>query len=447
MVSSLDSALVKRFLEFYRGDEAFRSSLTDNPHPYLEKWDLDVDPEGLRILWDTNYQGTCKSDTHHSELNEFFDWRASRVSFRETYRNQAGSGPHRYQQWRERQIARLATQAGSNLTAQALHLPFAIELTHGCSVGCDYCCFAAPHLDNVIPFNATNERLFRSTLDVLDDYFGPAAKAGFLYWATEPLDNRDYEKYLRAFFEKFEVTPQTTTAAWYRNMPRTRRLLDQSRRDNGMVNRLSINSLEHLHLCMKQFTAQELIDVDLVLQNQEALTIKHAAGRGILADSDAPTGTSACVSGFLINLVERTIKLISPCTDLARWPLGYAIYQESRFEDTDEVAEFIKMCDREVFTATLDDDCIPKLRDDFIANLNEQSGELTLSAEYGDLTVSDGLQVAILKSLDNGHSVRQIVRKLMEGHDPAMIYFNLQQLNAAGIFESLPNPDETVHLV
>jgi radical SAM family RiPP maturation amino acid epimerase len=340
----------------------------------------------------------------------------------------------------------LATQTWRVLSEQICHLPFAIELTHGCSVACDYCCFAAPRLNNVMPFNAENEQLYRSILDVLGDYFGPAAKSGFLYWATEPLDNLDYEKYLRTFFEKFEVTPQTTTAAWYRDMPRTRRLLDQSRRDNGAVNRFSINSLEHFHLCMKQFSAQELIDVELVLQNKEATTIQCAAGRGISANPDAPVGTSACVSGFLINLVERTVKLISPCTDLARWPLGYAIYQECRFEETDEVAGFIEGCDRAVFAATLNDDCVPKLRDDFISNLNETSGELTLSAEYGDLTVSDDLQVEILRSIGNGQSVHQIVRRLMKGHDPAMIYFNFNQLYAAGVFESVPIPDGNAHL-
>ena len=442
----MDRATVKRFLEFYRGDEAFRSSLSDDPYPYLEKWDLDVDPERLRVLWDTNDQSIRESEPHDPVVRDFLDWRASRVSLRETFRNQAGCGPHGYQRWRERQMARLATQTWRVLSDHICHLPFAIELSHGCSVACDYCCFSAPRLDNVGPFSATNEHLYRSILDVLGDYFGPAAKAGFLYWATEPLDNRDYEKYLRVFFEKFEVTPQTTTAAWYRDMPRTRRLLDQSRRDNGMVNRFSINSLEHLHLCMTQFAPEELIDVELVLQNQEATTMQIAAGRGVAANPDAPVGTSACVSGFLINLVERTVKLISPCTDLVRWPLGYAIYQEFQFENADEVAEFIEVCDREVFAATLDDDCIPKLRDDFSAKLNEPSGELTLSSEYGDLTVSDGLQVEILRSLGNSQSVRQIVRGLMEGHDPAMIYFNFQQLYAAGVFESLPNPDEKIHL-
>ena len=51
------------------------------------------------------------------------------------------------------------------------------------------------------------------------------------------------------------------------------------------------------------------------------------------------------------------------------------------FEDTDEVAAFIEVCDREVFAVSPDDDCIPKLRDDFTASLNESSGELTRWSE------------------------------------------------------------------
>jgi hypothetical protein len=54
--------------------------------------------------------------------------------------------------------------------------------------------------------------------------------------------------------------------------------------------------------------------------------------------------------------------------------------------------------------------------------------------------------VEILRSIGNGQSVHQIVRRLMKGHDPAMIYFNFNQLYAAGVFESVPIPDGNAHL-
>ena len=44
-------------------------------------------------------------------------------------------------------------------------------------------------------------------------------------------------------------------------------------------------------------------------------------------------GTIACVSGFLFNMVERNVRLISPCNASERWPLGYRIYDEGTFTD------------------------------------------------------------------------------------------------------------------
>ena len=49
------------------------------------------------------------------------------------------------------------------------------------------------------------------------------------------------------------------------------------------------------------------------------------------AASDSGSGTIACVAGFLFNLVERSVKLISPCSASARWPLGYIVHAEGSF--------------------------------------------------------------------------------------------------------------------
>jgi len=48
-------------------------------------------------------------------------------------------------------------------------------------------------------------------------------------------------------------------------------------------------------------------------------------------------GTSACVSGFLINMVERQAKLITPYPASDRWPSGYAILAEVAFTDAQEL--------------------------------------------------------------------------------------------------------------
>ena len=54
---------------------------------------------------------------------------------------------------------------------------------------------------------------------------GDAAGRGLCYYATEPLDNPDYECFLVDFHAEFGRVPQTTTAAATRDIERTRRLL------------------------------------------------------------------------------------------------------------------------------------------------------------------------------------------------------------------------------
>lgn len=419
-------------------DKEFRSGLKRDPQTQLEKWKLDVDLEALRVLWDGSESLASSADQYHPAVRGFLEWQSEFVQLQERLHNEAGNAPIFYRQWRERQIGRFMTQNTPSASKATGHYPFVIELTRGCSVGCGYCALAAPALDGVARFNQGNEELFGSILVVLSEFFGEAAKTGFLYWATEPLDNKDYEKFLYAFYEEFGVTPQTTTAAWGRNVRRTKHLLEQSSRCNGVPNRFSINSLEQLHVCLEKFTAEELMDVLLVPQMPGGTTVQVAAGRGVKADPDAVIGTIACVTGFLINLVDHSVKLISPCTDLKNWPLGYCVYRESSFEDVDELREFLETCEREIMSVSFDDEFIPKIRDDLTKNPNQLSSELVFSTEFGELTFDDELQAAILLSIDGYQSVRQVVRRLMKVYDPAMIYFNFRRLYDAGLFESLP---------
>ncbi|HLI76075.1 MAG TPA: hypothetical protein VKV02_03950, partial [Acidobacteriaceae bacterium] len=66
-----------------------------------------------------------------------------------------------------------------------------------------------------------------------------------------------------------------------------------------------------------------------------------------LPGSQTMTGTIACVSGFLISMVQRTIKLISPCEASTRWPLGYIVFAEQTFSSAEEFRDALyRMVDR-----------------------------------------------------------------------------------------------------
>jgi len=436
----MNRAVVKRFLDVCKGSREFRDGLKHDPQPLLQKWNIDVDPEVLRGLWDDEHPDLTESEAPHPAVRDYLDWKASRLRFQQALRERAENGPSHFQNWRERQIRRFMTEATPEQSEAVGHWPFVLELARGCSVGCDYCGVAAGPLEAVARYTSENGVMFRTLLNVLGDYFGAAATTGFLYWATEPFDNLDYEKYLRVFFETFGTTPQTTTAAWQRNVNRTRRLLDQSRRDNGVMNRFSINSLEQLRFCMETFTPEELDDVELITQTPGSQMVQVAAGRGIEANPMAVRGTIACVTGFLINLVDHSIKLISPCTDLKRWPLGYAIYRQAQFETADDVHEFLKACERDIMSVPLDDATVPCLREDLKVEVQPPPKQFVLKTEFGELSFSDTVQIAILKAVDGVRSVGKIVRDLMNDYDPAVLYYTLGHLHQDGLFETLPDP-------
>ena len=84
------------------------------------------------------------------------------------------------------------------------------------------------------------------------------------------------------------------------------------------------------------FTPEELFLCELIPQYDDRLSKKATAGRVrdlVLKrkEKNKPiqfhhnleaTGSIACVSGFLGNLVQQTLKLIAPCSASDRWPLA-----------------------------------------------------------------------------------------------------------------------------
>src|SRR6185295_5508555 len=87
------------------------------------------------------------------------------------------------------------------------------------------------------------------------------------------------------------------------------------------------------------FTAEELAQVELVLHNRESLiSHKAVAGRAMerrdrlrIQEPD-PQPTIACVTGFLVNMVKRTIALITPARATPARPLGYDVFAERTFD-------------------------------------------------------------------------------------------------------------------
>ena len=186
---------------------------------------------------------------------------------------------------------------------------------------------------------------------------GPAAGFGVCYWATEPLDNPDYEKFLGDFHDVLGVFPQTTTALPMKDPQRTRALLALSRSKGGVIERFSILSLALFRKVLRTFTPEELLFTELLPRNQESLLVTANAGRArakfAAQQQQRPAGTIACVAGFKINMVERSIELIAPCAATDRWPLGYWSYDVRTFADAGELESVLPTMIRTYMPPTL----------------------------------------------------------------------------------------------
>ncbi len=339
-----------RLLERYAADDSFRALVATDPQAAREQWGLVRDPEELKVLWDGSGASLAAlaTDLSHSQsVRRHAAYTIEKVRMRHRYREEAGGHHPVVRAWRERQVTRSWSELGVGKAEYIVHAPFVVEFGRGCSVGCWFCGVDAPKLGEQALHTPENARLWRECLQVMTDLLGEeAARWGFCYWATDPLDNPDYESYLLDFHDLLGVFPQTTTAQAQKHVERVKKLLTLSDSHQGRIDRFSILTLRQWNDIHAAFTPEEMCFVECVPQNKEALqpgkvTAGRAlrnnmrrAARGLEAPVDpAMTSTIACVSGFLLNLLDRTVRLITPCNANERWPLGYWILGHGTFTD------------------------------------------------------------------------------------------------------------------
>ena len=350
-------AFVKRFLERYGADPRFRQILRDNPDApqrAVETYGIDMDPRLALPLFHPDFVQFRFSNAAPDKwplAKLWDDYISDMVACRAAYR-QTGDCPDanpRFHAWRQRQMRRTANELGP--VANLLQHPvFAFELSDGCSVGCWFCGISAEKFSGYYAYTEQNAGLWRSILQRTVDLFGTAAQAGFCYWATDPTDNPQYCRFLEDYYNVTGSLPQTTTARPLRDLSFTRNVLRLSREYRGLPNRFSILTLKALDSVHQAFPAEELLDVELILQNRESLIPKALAGRARerfqilsgagkaerLGNVEPDQTTIACVTGFLVNMINRTIRLITPVRTSERWPLGYRVYGERQFATADE---------------------------------------------------------------------------------------------------------------
>jgi len=428
-------------LERWEADEAFRELLEQSPREAALRYGLQADAEAARPIWDGNADQTLPTSQGVDRYRSFV---REKLAHRDELRRTSKPHSAAFHAWRLRQMARTASQLGPSKAHGIVHPLAAFELSKGCSVGCWFCGISAPKLGDIFAYTDANRGLWRDVCQVWREEIGPAAQQAFLYWATDPMDNPDFEKFSCDFHELCGYFPQTTTALPLRDVDRTKRLLRLSEERGCLLNRFSLLTFKIFERVHQSFSAEELTFVELVMQIRKETASKAVAGRALEkalknGDVDYQTSTIACISGFLVNMVDRTIRLISPCPASSRWPLGYQIFAEGTFATAEDFRKQLQRFTSEgLMPVAVTSQRRVALRSDLAWSTGDKG--LTLSSYYLHQNFrgleSDGLEKLGRMLGENQWTAEQIALEV--GGDLATTFLVLNQMWRAGILDEEP---------
>ncbi len=366
-----DIAHTKRFLERLGGDQDFRHAAWQSPATLdglLEGAGIDLPGSALQPFCKL-VAPECRTEDARKEildeirtypLGQLWDaWTTGQAEQLRLSEGQSLPIVPRALSWRRRQIRRAKSECLSDGERNTFPL-FAFELSRGCSVQCWFCAWDPPKLKDYFGYTPENRQLWRDVLSAGWDVFGPGCRTAVCFHATDPTDNPDYFEFLRDVRELYGVHPQTTTARPLKNIAWTRELLSVQNLIPPSFDRFSVLTVNELRKIHATFSAEELINTGLAFQNRGALAHKARSGRTLTRHDrieaeerlvqDEPfrpnvtQGTIECTCGYLVNMLDRTIKLVSPCFASERWPLGYIVHAEGTFSDAAEFRDVLHRC-------------------------------------------------------------------------------------------------------
>ncbi|MBF4692603.1 radical SAM family RiPP maturation amino acid epimerase [Fusibacter ferrireducens] len=440
---------IKRFFECVVGDTDFYERVKASPHactPLLEsKGIIGVDPIQMLALvpeFPLMREITIAEIQDKPQALLWKRWRQATHDYREVWRKKTEETPHqKFNAWHKRQVNRCSSQMGSATSAGIVHATIAFELSKGCSMQCPFCGLASEALEKVFLYTDENARLWQSVLEVVSDQLGTTAGTGVCYWGTEPTDNPDYFKFMSDFGQKTGIYPQTTTAAATRNLNWTNELLTFRREHPTAADRFSILSKAELDRVHALFSAEDLSMTELILQYSESRKPFLApSGRNrSRAESTAEVvkdHTIACVTGYLVNMSDKTIKLVSPCPPSDEYPLGYYTFAEGEFSNAVELNDFMESTMEQLMRLQVKSDELLRFRQDL--NFTALHDGFHLQTPYRSHKMVGAPHLVKLGQLifEGNSTASEVIDRLMiENLDVLAIISSIQKLYDQGLLE------------
>lgn len=285
---------------------------------------------------------------------------------------------------------------------------------------------------------------FSQVLTNAKEIIGKSAGQGTMYYASEPLDNPDYEDFLRDYVTIFGQIPQITTATALRHTELLHRLLRDLNEDGRTIYRFSVLSKEDALKIFKEFTPEELVYTELLPQYEDAPQ-SGFADVGRRAEITGEYGTTiSCVTGFVVNFAAGTIRLIAPAPASAEHPTGEIIFETARFADADECIGAMKNMIAKYMSNIISPDDRVRLRDGLTWSMDGDSVvvESGLGTRF-TIAATEGGEIykKMMEVFGEGyHTKREIVAELLEPYKGMLVrsdtfHYAINRMWELGILE------------
>ena len=353
-----EQAQFKRCMEYYCADPDFRSLMDIDPGKAaasagLERLNARSALQAIRGIVFHKGDSEALRDNPYVRASAEHEKRAA--DYLAGFRRPTGRASDKVLRFERNTLERCRIESSLiRRNSHVMFVPFAFELSKGCSVQCPFCGFAAERHRADFLYSEENAALFRKIILLANEYAGGTAAHCPLYFATEPFDNPDYEKFMLDFREITGAFPQTTTAVAERFPGRMRRWMEQVGSEDILEHaalRFSIRTLSQFRKIAAIYSPEELLGVELLPNNPESVLLCSASGhaaerKACTVSRNAMRYSICCVAGMKVNLVDRTVEFIEPELPDDRYPLGYSVRERRGFSGAEEFAGILRDFDR-----------------------------------------------------------------------------------------------------